>query len=170
MTRSASFTNQFCSVIVNHLKDRRDKCGRNSTVRWRRGVVSHNSRFTLSCAGKNCRLSTKISRSSRKWSPESVSPPSAASNGANLPDRSEEPHATTAKQSRRRKNYTWSELMKRVFAADVLTCAHCGGRLRILTMIRPPETTRKILDHLGLPSRPPPLAPAAFQELPLASK
>ena len=68
----------------------------------------------------------------------------------------------------RGQNYTWSELMKRVFAADVLACIHCGGRLRILTTIRAPEITRKILDHLGIPSRPPPIAPAIFQELPFA--
>jgi Putative transposase len=64
------------------------------------------------------------------------------------------------------RNYTWSELMKRVFAADVLACAHCGGRLHILSTIRPPEITRKILEHLGLPSRPPPVAAALPQELP----
>jgi hypothetical protein len=66
------------------------------------------------------------------------------------------------------RNYTWCELMKRVFAADVLACAHCGGRLRILSVIRPPEIARKILDHLGLPSRPPPVAAPACQELPFA--
>jgi hypothetical protein len=66
------------------------------------------------------------------------------------------------------RNYTWCELMKRVFAADVLACTHCGGRLRILTAIRPPEITRKILDHLGLPSRPPPMAGAVYQEIPFA--
>ena len=60
------------------------------------------------------------------------------------------------------------QLMKRVFAADVLACDLCGGRLRILATICPPETTRKIRDHLGLPSRAPPLAPPAFQELPFA--
>jgi hypothetical protein len=81
----------------------------------------------------------------------------------------DEPGAPAAVQSRRR-NYTWADLMKRVFAADVLACPHCGGRLRILATIRPPEITRKILDHLGLPSRPPPVAPAAFQELPFASE
>src|SRR5207247_8992138 len=69
---------------------------------------------------------------------------------------------------RHRKNYTWSELMKRVFAADVLACPHCGGRLRILSIIYPPQITRKILDHLGIPSRPPPVAPPMSQELPFA--
>src|SRR6058998_619748 len=69
---------------------------------------------------------------------------------------------------RHRRNYTWSELMKRVFAADVLACPHCGGRLRILSTIYPPEITRKVLDHLGIPSRPPPVAPPISQELPFA--
>jgi len=92
---------------------------------------------------------------------------SPASSGADSPDRSQQPNASPAAQ-RHPRNYLWSELMRRVFAADVLACDRCGGRLRILATIRPPETTRKILDHLGLPSRPPPLAPAAFQELPFA--
>src|SRR5437867_5518743 len=69
---------------------------------------------------------------------------------------------------RRGRNYTWSELMKRVFAADVLACPDCGGRLRILSTIRPPEITRKTLDHLGIPSRPPPVAPAISTPLPFA--
>jgi hypothetical protein len=97
-----------------------------------------------------------------------VSSSSPASSGAEPEDRSEEPGATPAK--RRARNYTWAQMMKRVFAADVLACDQCGGRLRILATIRPPETTRKILDHLGLPSRPPPVARAALQELPFASE
>ena len=91
----------------------------------------------------------------------------ATSGGADLANCDEMEKPADAAQQRGR-NYTWSELMKRVFAADVLACIHCGGRLRILTTIRAPEITRKILDHLGIPSRPPPIAPAIFQELPFA--
>ena len=91
---------------------------------------------------------------------------SAPSGGADADCGNTEKPADAAKQ--RGRNYTWSELMKRVFAADVLTCDRCGGPLRILATVRPPEITRKILDHLGLPSRPPPLAPATFQQLPFA--
>ena len=97
--------------------------------------------------------------------PESAKAPA---DGADAPDRSEQQNAPAIERQPR--NYLWSELMKRVFAADVLACHLCGGRLRILATIRPPETTRKILEHLGLPSRPPPLAPAALQELPFASE
>jgi Putative transposase len=60
----------------------------------------------------------------------------------------------------RRHNYSWAQLMKRVFAIDVLQCNLCGGVMRIIAAIHPPDTTRKILECLGLPSRAPPLAPA----------
>ncbi len=58
----------------------------------------------------------------------------------------------------RDRNYTWAELMKRVFLVDVLQCEHCGGRMKILAAIRPPTATVKILEWPGLPS--PALAPA----------
>ena len=59
-----------------------------------------------------------------------------------------------------KRTHTWAHLMMRVFALDVLQCERCGGHLRILAAIHPPDTTLKILDCLGLPSRAPPLAPA----------
>ena len=60
----------------------------------------------------------------------------------------------------RHSNYSWSQLMARIFAVDVLQCPRCGGRMRILAAIEDPSVARKILDCLGLPSRPPPVAPA----------
>jgi len=50
--------------------------------------------------------------------------------------------------------------MKRVFQVDVLQCEHCGGRMKIIGAIHPPDTPVKILECLGLPSRAPPLAHA----------
>jgi Putative transposase len=64
------------------------------------------------------------------------------------------------KSAVQRRNYSWAQLMKRVFAIDVLQCDRCGGVLRIIATIHPPDTTRKILDCLGLPSRAPPPTPA----------
>ncbi len=58
------------------------------------------------------------------------------------------------------RNYTWSELMKRVWALDVLECPRCLSRMRILAAIHPPDATRKILECLRLPSRAPPVAAA----------
>jgi len=60
----------------------------------------------------------------------------------------------------RPRNYSWAQLMRRVFAIDVLQCPRCQGRMRILAGIHPPEAIRKILDCLGLASRPPPIARA----------
>jgi len=59
--------------------------------------------------------------------------------------------------------YLWAELMRRVFAIDVLECPACGDRMRIICVIHPPEAIRKILDCLGLPSRLPPIAFAALE-------
>jgi hypothetical protein len=60
----------------------------------------------------------------------------------------------------RARRLAWAELMKRVFAIDVLECPRCRGPMRILATIHPPETTSAILACLGLPVRAPPLAPA----------
>jgi hypothetical protein len=40
--------------------------------------------------------------------------------------------------------------MMRVFLVDVLKCEHCGGRLKILAAIHPPDATRKILECLNV--------------------
>jgi hypothetical protein len=63
----------------------------------------------------------------------------------------------------RSRNYSWAELMRRVWLIDVLECAACHGRLRILAAIHSPEAIRAILDCLGLPARAPPLAAAAAE-------
>ena len=58
------------------------------------------------------------------------------------------------------RNYTWAELMRRVFELDVLECPRCLGRMKIVAAIHSPGAIRKILDCLDLSSRAPPLAPA----------
>jgi len=55
--------------------------------------------------------------------------------------------------------YALAELLKRVFSVDALKCNRCGNTMMILCAINPPDAIRKILDFLGLPSRPPPIAP-----------
>lgn len=64
---------------------------------------------------------------------------------------------------KKRRNYFWAELMKRVFEFDVLQCPDCNGRLKILAAIHPPINTRKILECMGLRIRPPPVAHAASE-------
>ena len=67
----------------------------------------------------------------------------------------------------RRNRYPWAELMKRVFEMDVLICEHCGGTRKLLAFLTEPRTIRHILQHLGLPADPPPIAPAPAAPYPV---
>ena len=51
--------------------------------------------------------------------------------------------------------YQWAELMQRTFAFDVLACARCGGRLRLVALIEQASVVRRMLSHLGLPTELP---------------
>jgi len=62
----------------------------------------------------------------------------------------------------RPRNYSWAQLLHRVFEFDVLNCPRCGGRMRILAAINQAEAIQKILDCLGLPARPPPIGTATL--------
>ena len=76
----------------------------------------------------------------------------------------EEKKDETEKDSKPRpRRYSWAELLKRVFAVDVLKCDRCGGRMKILCAINPPTAIRKILECIGLPIRPPPISPALIR-------
>jgi hypothetical protein len=61
------------------------------------------------------------------------------------------------------RRYGWAELLKRVFSVDSLKCERCGAKMRNLCAIHPPEAIKKILDCLGIPSRPPPIFPAVVE-------
>jgi hypothetical protein len=63
------------------------------------------------------------------------------------------------KRSKKPRNYSWAQLLKRVFEVDVLICPRCGSKMRVLCAIHPPDAIQKILTCLGLPSRAPPIAP-----------
>jgi hypothetical protein len=39
---------------------------------------------------------------------------------------------------RRARRLAWADLLRRVFAVDVLECPRCGGRMRLLATIHPP--------------------------------
>ena len=53
----------------------------------------------------------------------------------------------------RHRRFTWSELLKRCFAFDVLKC-HCGGTREVLALISSGAAARRILAHLDLPTEP----------------
>ncbi|MEE9384541.1 MAG: transposase [Nannocystaceae bacterium] len=55
---------------------------------------------------------------------------------------------------------SWVDLMKRVFALDVLKCGDCGGRMKITAEITDRDAAAKILESLGLPAEVPEIARA----------
>jgi len=53
----------------------------------------------------------------------------------------------------------WAELLRRVFATDVLQCS-CGGRRSVLAVVVDPTVARTVLTAIGLPYTPATFAPA----------
>jgi hypothetical protein len=59
-----------------------------------------------------------------------------------------------------RNRLLWAALLARVFAIDVTKCPKCCGRLRLVAAITDAAAAKRYLDHVGLPSDVPALAPA----------
>jgi hypothetical protein len=108
-------------------------------AQWRDRIVPGPRRPTESHHGST---ETRAACSSRPATSSSPDSPAALSSPA------------------RTRRLRWAELLRRVFAVDVLTCPHCGGTRRLIAMITEGLVVRRILDHLELPSSPPPIAPA----------
>ena len=54
---------------------------------------------------------------------------------------------------------SWAELL-RTLGIDAFACPNCGGRMRILALVRDQDEVRRFLQALGEPSAPPKRAPA----------
>ncbi len=65
----------------------------------------------------------------------------------------------SAKKKQERPNRSWSDLLKRSFSIDIMACAACGGKMRIVSHIEEPVVVTRILGHLGLPTEAPRLFP-----------
>ena len=59
----------------------------------------------------------------------------------------------------RRTRTPWATLLRRVFDVDALSCPKCLTPMVVLAFITDPKVLVKILEHLGLPTSPPPIAP-----------
>ena len=77
--------------------------------------------------------------------PYRVAPPASGSAGA-APGAEGPPAAYV-----RPPYVAWADLLRRVFALDILACPGCGGRLRLLATIEDRAAGAQILTHLGLP-------------------
>jgi hypothetical protein len=54
----------------------------------------------------------------------------------------------------------WASLLMRSLGVSGLECPQCQSQMVLLALITAPRVVAKILDHLRIPSTPPPLAPA----------
>ena len=59
---------------------------------------------------------------------------------------------------------SWCQLLTRVFSIDAAECPDCGGQMRIIAVLTDPGSIRSYLEGVGLPARPPPIAPARPSE------
>jgi Putative transposase len=75
------------------------------------------------------------------------------------PQATAQPAVGTGPKRQPRTDIDWATLLRRVYDLDALAC-RCGGRLRVITLITEPAVARAILDSVGLPSQPPPVARA----------
>jgi hypothetical protein len=145
--------------------------------RWRNGtteVVFERSDFIAKLAAlvpaprAHLRTYHGILAPAAKWRPRIVPTPDVQFGGCPhvpVPGQStshaeSQPDTTDSAPPPRKKNYSWSELLKRVFEIDIFVCERCGGPVRVIAAIQEPKTVQKILNYLGLPSRPPPITPA----------
>ena len=74
------------------------------------------------------------------------------------------PHASPTALAAASSYIDWAELLKRVYNVDALACP-CGGRLSFIALITEEDTAKVILQSMGLPCTPPPLARARAPDL-----
>jgi hypothetical protein len=87
--------------------------------------------------------------------PAPPSPPSA--------QRASAPHKhdpSTPSGPKPRARLPWAQLLLRVFSIQALRCPRCSSAMVILAFLSDPPVVTKILQHLRMPTEPPPLAPA----------
>ena len=79
----------------------------------------------------------------------------AADRGPGPPTSPEPPRAAAAARE------TWAMLLKRVSEIDPRTCSQCGGQMKVVAFIEPPQrdVIEKILRHCGLWCASSPRAP-----------
>ena len=118
------------------------------------GIFAPRARRRAALTGRESRPRTptdpRIANSDTP-SPSPLSPTPDPSTPPDLGDRPPSPERAVS--------LPWADLLRRVHSVDVKTCPDCGGRLRVIAFITDPDVTRAILEHLGLPSKPPPRAP-----------
>ena len=71
-----------------------------------------------------------------------------------------EPAGNDQPRSHDTSRIAWAKLLARIGEQFPLQCPACGGDIRLIAFITDPAPIRKILEAIGEPLEPPPLAPA----------
>jgi len=77
-----------------------------------------------------------------------------------IPLRGDEEPGTAQLGGRTRRRLSWAQLLRRVFALEILLCPLCGGQRRVIAAIEKGAVAKAILECLGLPTELPPRAAA----------
>jgi hypothetical protein len=70
------------------------------------------------------------------------------------------PTPAPATPKRSKAHYLWAVLIARIYEVFPLVCPICGGQMRLIAFITEGTQIRRILDHIGVDSAPPHIAPA----------
>jgi hypothetical protein len=62
--------------------------------------------------------------------------------------------------TKRPAHYLWAVLIARIYEVFPLLCPLCGGQMRLIAFVTEGRQIRRILDHIGMDSEPPHIAPA----------
>jgi hypothetical protein len=57
-------------------------------------------------------------------------------------------------------HYLWAMLLARIYEVLPLHCPHCGSEMRIISLVSEPEPIKRVLEHIGEASTPPPISRA----------
>ena len=86
---------------------------------------------------------------------------------ASAPAEVAEPPAAPVPNARSPARYLWAMLRARLFESLPLVCRDCGADRRLIAFITHAVPIERILEHIGEPPRPPPIAPALRNPAPL---
>jgi hypothetical protein len=80
--------------------------------------------------------------------------------GVVVPGNAVPPTPEPAPPKRSPAHYLWAVLIARIYEVFPLLCPMCGGQMRLIAFITDGAQIRRILDHIGVDSEPPHIAPA----------
>ncbi len=148
---------------AHHARPRRTGPHRPEEALLRRdGRGRHGPAVSALQAGRIGAPSSSAYRSLRRGpgAGEQAAPAHRAQASRNNRPRRRARRATPAAQTGGSRYRPWAELLKRCFSIDVLQCASCGGRMKLVALLTDLQQVRRFLRSIGEPTEPPPREPA----------